>query len=166
MKKLILISFMLLTGMAVKAQSDYMYTYDENGNRTRRYEIPPVKSPDTNDTIKTDSTNTDSISTTNNTENIINNQSSDSTQYTTHMGDQEISVFPNPTKGELKIEISNFVSGSSGAITVIDLSGRLIYQSNTVEASNIINLSSLAPGNYILKVLLAGKAKEWVVVKE
>lgn len=157
--KILLISILLLTSLAVKSQNVFEFTYDENGNRIRR-EMIPLRIINPNDTTNADSTN--------NANNTAQNNLSgnDSTQYTSHLGDQEIKIYPNPTSGELKMEISNFVTGSSGFITVVDLTGRLIYQSNTVSASNIINLSSALVGNYILKVILDGRSKEWVVVKE
>jgi len=160
MKKLILINIMLLLGLIAKSQS-YIYTYDNNGNRIKR-EFIPFKT--TKDTVATDSTAniTDSATV------AANNQTTQQQQqqYEAMLGEQKITVFPNPTKGELTIDISNFAEGSKGFILVSDMQGRILFKNKNINSSNNLNLSSVAKGNYILKIGLNNISKEWVIVKE
>lgn len=158
MKKLILINILILMGLIAKSQ-DFQYYYDNNGNRTKRELIPFKK---TQDTVVTDST----ASITDSTAVANNNQVTQQQQYKTILGDQKITVYPNPTAGELKVDISDFAEGCKGSVLVSDMQGRVIYKSENINSSNIINLSATATGKYIMKLILDGKSNEWVIVKE
>lgn len=63
-----------------------------------------------------------------------------------------ISVYPNPTKGQLNIAISNYVGKMS--INVYDLNGRKVYNQevNNFSAEKTINLNGLQTGMYMVKI--------------
>jgi len=149
---------MLLAGLVVKSQVKYVYGYDANGNRISRMEVP-FKIP--KDTVTTDSTAniTDSAK-------VADNNQANQQHFETMLGEQKITVYPNPTKGELTIDITNFALGSKGFILVTDMQSRIIYKSENINPTNIINISAAAPGKYIMKLLIDGKSNEWIIVKE
>ncbi|HSD13601.1 MAG TPA: T9SS-dependent M36 family metallopeptidase [Flavobacterium sp.] len=66
--------------------------------------------------------------------------------------DKSIRVYPNPTKGQLNIAISNYSGKLS--IQVFDLNGRSVYNQdvNDFNAESAINLSNLQSGMYLIKV--------------
>jgi len=159
MKKIIIIGLILLIGLVAKSQK-YMYSYDNNGNRIKR-EFIPFKI--TKDTVATDSTAniTDSA-----TVAATNQAAQQQQQCETMLGEQKITVYPNPTKGELTIDISNFKNESQGMILLTDMQGRILFKNENINSANTLNLSSTAFGNYILKILIDGKSNEWIIVKE
>ncbi len=154
---------MLLAGLVAKPQTPHFaYSYDNNGNRVKR-EFIPFKT--TKDTVATDSNSTANI--TDSAAIAATNQTiTQQQQYEAMLGEQKITVYPNPTKGELKIDITNFAIGSKGFIYVADMQGRVIFRNENINSTNILNLSSVAIGEFILKIVLNNTYKEWVIVKE
>ncbi len=157
MKKIIIIGLMLLAGLVAKSQTPhFVYTYDNNGNRIKREFIPfrivPVR--------------TDSTANTTDSANVATTNQAAQQQYEAMLGEQKITVFPNPTKGELRIDITNFAVGSKGLVFVTDMQERVIYKNENINSSNILNLSLVTKGNYILKISLNNISKEWVIIKE
>lgn len=79
------------------------------------------------------------------------------------MGD--ISVFPNPTTGQLNIVFP--ASNKDFSIHVFDASGRLLITKQISNANAIINLSNYANGTYFLHVNTtdAGAMKAFKILK-
>ena len=69
--------------------------------------------------------------------------------------DHEIVVFPNPTSGQVTIEISGYISGSAD-MQIYDLMGRNVYSEKMMATDNFAeahpDLSFLPSGQYIIKV--------------
>ena len=61
---------------------------------------------------------------------------------------KEISIFPNPTKGVLQIEISQDLIITH--IALFDLLGRLVKDFNREDRS--LDISDLKKGNYVLNI--------------
>src|SRR5690606_24285630 len=68
------------------------------------------------------------------------------------LAENDFKIYPNPTNGLIVIE-KNFNEATT--IEVINLSGKLILNTDfkTNENQKIIDLSSLAPGIYFVKIL-------------
>lgn len=65
----------------------------------------------------------------------------------------KISIFPNPASESFQVNLgTRIIEGEYPTITVFDLNGRIVYskQSNTNHIE--INIESLSPGTYIVKV--------------
>lgn len=68
--------------------------------------------------------------------------------------ESEISLFPNPTYGFLKIDLEGFKQNSIIKILVTDTSGRLLITQNTFAVKEfILDLEELSSGVYIIKLL-------------
>ena len=151
---------MLIAGFAAKAQKyGYLYSYDANGSRVMRQLVltnnQPSKIKDTT-AQHGDSTVT-----------VAANQAAQQQQVSETLANgQQITVYPNPTDGVLQIDITNFATGSKGYILATDMQGRLVYKSENINATNKIDFTSLAKGNYTLKLLLNDTTKEWVIIKQ
>lgn len=87
-------------------------------------------------------------------------------EFTETLGEQEIKIYPNPTRGELKVTISRLVQGETARLLVYNASGALILQKENLSTSNDINLSSQKPGMYIMRIILGPNTSEWKIVKE
>jgi len=99
-------------------------------------------------------------------ENFGNTDSCTNNKFESLLGERKITVYPNPTTGELRIDITNFNPESKGTITITDMVGKLITEIKNISSSNLVNLSNTARGSYVLKLILDDKSKEWVIVKE
>jgi hypothetical protein len=66
--------------------------------------------------------------------------------------DNFMSVYPNPSDGQLNIRVKNFVGEVN--IQIIDINGRVVYRVENENFSSLLklNLNHLASGIYILKV--------------
>lgn len=147
MKKLatlIIASALLLFSVGLKAQT-FNYTYDENGNRlsvTIVYLSQSQSSPASTveEDLKVDEQT-----------NLI------------------IKIFPNPTKGELRVELSGATpeqfNMTNNSIKVWDMQGKLLYSISSVGQSNIVDLSTYNNGTYILQLFFGGKAKGYKIIK-
>ncbi len=65
---------------------------------------------------------------------------------------QEVQLFPNPAKNMLTIKTSGSITAPVMELTILDVSGRLVYKE---QLNNVIsiNISNLAPGLYFCNVL-------------
>ncbi len=63
-----------------------------------------------------------------------------------------VSIYPNPVKDVLNVNIKDFSNEVS--IRIVDINGREVYAQkiNNINSSNAINLSSLSSGIYVLKL--------------
>ena len=73
-----------------------------------------------------------------------------------HEIDNRVSVYPNPTSNIPNIEADNLIS-----VTILDMSGKIIYFANENCSSASIDLSGFARSEYMIKV----ETKEGTYVK-
>lgn len=140
--KQVLISIILLLILTANSNSrDFYFKYDKAGNREARSTIPFSKKPATEEQEKQEPIK-DAI--------LIH----------------DISIYPNPTKGELKIDITNLSDETSARIEIFDLQGKPVLQLSTNENSNILDLSKQPSGVYFLKIFIGEKSTVWKIVKE
>jgi len=63
----------------------------------------------------------------------------------------EILIYPNPTKGEVKLTFSQLPKAGT-LLSIYNLSGKLIYKSTADETEKDLNLTGFPVGLYILKI--------------
>jgi len=146
----ILFLLLFLSNVALAQQYRYEYEYDDAGNRKSRQYIKITKKID----VEADSLYNDSII-----------AKEDMDVYKDNIGDKEISIFPNPTKGKLRVEISNIEDGDIIILKVFDLQGKEIY-TNEKLSNYDIDLSNYENGVYLLDIILNKEKSYWKIVKE
>jgi hypothetical protein len=72
-----------------------------------------------------------------------------------------INFYPNPTRSELNIQISNALVGND--MYIFDAVGKLVYKQQLLSTQTTIPVSNFADGNYIFRV--GGMVKRFVVEK-
>jgi hypothetical protein len=125
------------------AQQVYCFGYDSNGNRTDRTICLPQQLKSTSQM-----------------------DSSENKAYSEVLNNLEITLYPNPTKGEITVVLKNFEGQPSSSITVYEYSGRILQTYNNIQESNVINLSELPRATYILRITAGERNTEWKVIKE
>lgn len=139
MKSFFLILLLSLLGiMQIQAQQ-VGYTYDLSGNITSRKVIP-----------------------------FSTRSSIDSTTISRRsFEDKEINVkiYPNPTKGILRISIDNLDVQENMAVLLYDLSGRLLINTKREGSEIELDLSSYQNGTYILRLIRNNEKSEWKIIK-
>jgi hypothetical protein len=138
----------------VKAQSNtpqIMYSYDAAGNRIQRKVIvlgtdEPVQPPPATPNRQASNTNSS---------NIIYEK----------LGAWNMAAYPNPTDSKVIVKIKDLPVGIKGSVTVIDITGKVIFQTEHIGDSNEIDLSNQAAGTYFIKIMAAEKTGEIAVIK-
>jgi uncharacterized protein (TIGR02145 family) len=62
----------------------------------------------------------------------------------------EIKIYPNPAIDNINIDITN--KNKTGTLTIYDLLGNIVLQHQIDKVQNVINVSSLKTGMYIIKI--------------
>lgn len=155
MKTLVLIALTLLSG-AVKCQSVSSYVINSTGNHySQGYynidwsvgELPLVETMQSNGQV---------VIVTNGflQPNLSDNIDSNTRR---RFSSEEIRVMPNPTRGKIEVNFSVPQKGSLH-IYVFDVNGKLLIKdrllNNGIMMSKFVDLTSLSPGTYLLKVEL------------
>jgi hypothetical protein len=97
-----------------------------------------------------------------------NNQASqfgkDSFKYTDL--EQKVKIYPNPTKGLLKTELSGFDPSLKIGIYVYNSTGQLLQQKVPATTLETIDFSVYPNGLYIMRIMAGDKVSEWKIIKE
>lgn len=145
--KIFFFLFLTLVYLGVNAQTKVKFGYDNSGNRTSRtIELP---APSSLKSAKVDST-----------KNEFKQMFEDKFDNT------QITIYPNPTKGVLKIDIAGFENKGTSVIYVYNTKGNMVTQKSPLSESNIIDLSPYPGGMYVLKIVLGNDVSEWKILKE
>lgn len=86
--------------------------------------------------------------------------------YKEELSETKVTIYPNPTRGMLKIDISGVEKFENARISLYDLTGKLLQQWAGISQSNEIDLSERTPGMYIMQVAYNGKISSWKIIKE
>jgi len=144
--KSIFVTFICVTLSSIDclAQGNsYTFTYDANGNRETRTIDLNFKSATNN-----------------------NQETIQPSVYKENIEDFEITLFPNPTNGQITLEIKGINDNNQASINIYDFSGKLLEVHNKIEVINYIDLSQYSNGTYILRILIDKKISEWTVIKK
>jgi hypothetical protein len=134
-----------------------VYGYDNSGNRTSRNYTITLKSgkfinePDSLNTLA-EKNSQDA------------KPENESMEYSDP--DMKVKIYPNPTKGFLKTEISGFDPSQQAEIFVYNSSGALIFQKVPATFSEIIDFSMQPNGIYIMRIKVGDKVSEWKIIRE
>lgn len=73
-------------------------------------------------------------------------------------------VYPNPVADELHVDLPFGSDEVETALTLVDLQGRVVRRINTANQSNVMNVSNLTEGVYVLDVNARGARKSFKVM--
>lgn len=77
-----------------------------------------------------------------------------------------IRIYPNPTKGVLKVEIVGYESTDMCLMQVFNMEGVQVLSIRPSEQESNLDLSNFSNGMYILNLLLNGEYCIWKIIKE
>ena len=125
------------------AQNKIKYTYDSAGNRLTRQKEIVIQ-----------------------TRGALSDDEGEPSTYEEKLSETKVTIYPNPTRGILKIDISGVEKFENARISLYDLTGKLLQQWAGISQSNEIDLSERTPGMYIMQVAYNGKISSWKIIKE
>jgi YD repeat-containing protein len=80
-------------------------------------------------------------------------------------GELNTTVYPNPTKGLLKIEISNMPLNAKTEARLYNLSGNQVMIRKDFGNNYDMDLSNMKDGTYILRIRISNRIFDWKVIK-
>lgn len=140
MKRLLFIILMLGCVALAYTQNKIKYTYDESGNRIKKE-------------IVLSSTRS------------LLSEDDEQEAYTEEIQSHQIIIYPNPTKGLLNVKIAG-LDKINGQISIYNMGGRLINQSDLSSSNQTFDLSDQPNGIYIMQIKLEDKVSSWKIIKE
>jgi hypothetical protein len=90
----------------------------------------------------------------------------DSVEFKGKLGNREISIFPNPTKGSLTIAIAGEEEAVPTTLALFSMSGEMILVQEIRQPNTTLDLSGHPPGTYLLQITITAGRETWKVVKE
>jgi hypothetical protein len=78
----------------------------------------------------------------------------------------ELTIYPNPSDGEIKITVNNYKQYSNEQIKVMDMTGKIIEKRKVEGTNTILDLSNLKSGIYLIQVgSLKNRVTEKIILK-
>ena len=152
MKKLVLFLIMItgccLPGLVYSQTVDYGFGYDASGNRTSRWVIR----------IRSAKIPKDSLS-------LTSPKKTESEVFKEMLDNKEVTIYPNPTKGLLTVEIP-LSNNDQARITLHDVQGRTLMEFKNVSTTTQIDLSGQPPAIYLLRIFINNKPMTWKIIKQ
>ena len=99
------------------------------------------------------------------TRSVDNESENPSPSFTDIIDKKSILIHPNPTEGQLKIELKNYKYGDVYEIGIFSIDGKLIMSVNATEIITELDISSYPNGIYILNIQIAGSMSSWKIIK-
>lgn len=145
---LFLISFPLYAQLGTDKPDDYYvrYRYDGAGNRITK-SIIIGNSPQMKNSMMTEN-------------------DSEKEFFNDRLGEIDIKIYPNPTKGNLAIEICGDTGNMNSQISLLDMQGKLLRKETISESITHLDISDFIVGTYLLKIFIDGKTTVWKIIKE
>ena len=151
--KLRMLAVALIMGATMPASAQIYYSYDAAGNRTAKtITLKTMKKMARPDTVVM----AESVAVANSFE----DPQSDA------LGQAEIKIYPNPTKGALRVDIVGVELSNADHIEVYDSNGRLFKANNNLTDSNQIDLSDAVDGIYFMRISIGDEQTTWRIIKE
>lgn len=114
------------------------YSYDASGNRiSRKKEIVLTKSAVIPATI-----------------------------FTEELAERTIKIYPNPTEGHLKVEISDFDKCQSVSLSIYNIQGQLVLKRRMESSVCDLDISGRPNGLYVLQINIDGENTSWKIIKK
>ena len=153
MKRLIFLTLVFISITSIKSfcQSTIYYRYDQSGNRTARDIVLNPPKGDGNDSQQYAEKKED----------ITNEE-----VFSERIGKTSILIYPNPTSGQIVVDIEGLEESSTDYINLIDQSGRLLLTTKPVSINNRLDLSNLKPGIYFMVINLKSGITRWNIIKK
>ena len=86
--------------------------------------------------------------------------------YNTIISEVQVSIYPNPTKGKLNIELSNLSDETTGSIVVTDLQGRVLISVGQILSNMELDFTPFSAGKYNMTLIIDGQKKFFGIIRE
>ena len=88
------------------------------------------------------------------------------TGFTEVLAKKNIRIYPNPTKGHLRVEVVGYDSTDKCLLQVFNATGALIINRKATLPFTEINITNQPNGIYLLQITLNGENTKWKIFKK
>ena len=121
-----------------------VYTYDASGNRTLRQKEIVY-----------------------NTRSVVDGGSNEPEEYSDTLSlSSKVTIYPNPTEGLLRIDITGMEQVDHSSLSVYGQSGQLLLSVSPLSVSNDIDLTGYPSAVYYFNIFLDDKRSVWKIIKK
>lgn len=138
MRKILILFF--LSSVALSAQQNLSYEYDNAGNRESRTILLSRQQ-------------------------AAKRPTRDSIIYHESLANKEIKLYPNPVKTSLRVNISGYDQKLKSEYLLIDAQGKILFHNMLNAGSFQIDMSSYVNGEYLLRIVIDGESTTWKIIK-
>jgi hypothetical protein len=85
--------------------------------------------------------------------------------YTDALAQTLITIYPNPTRGLLTVNIYELPQHAASSLTLFDMQGRVIIQQQSLVDENKLDISAQPAGTYIMRIEIGGEVVSWKIIK-
>ena len=160
--KILLTAVLALLSTLIYCQSNtisFEYDYDAAGNRISRTIINMSKSCIIDTTFVSEDDNIrQKIANYENLENLE--------KLETKLEDMRITLYPNPVKELLHVEINGLQDTPKVSYQLIDMNGRIVENNTFNSEKSDISFHNKQSGVYILRLLINGNYKEYKILRD
>lgn len=128
------------------SQSEFTFTYDAAGNLTQRTYVVNMQASQARKNV--------------------NNDNTDSTNVVALSDKLKVTIFPNPTKGELKIQVSGVENNAEVDLALYNPNGQVLLRQKGQQGLSEMDLSGYPAGWYLLKVQSGTTVLNFKIVKD
>lgn len=145
MKALRNILFPLLMAVAATTATaqNVSYTYDAAGNRIKREIVMNRNSAP-----------------------AVNTQEEREEVYSEMLSKKQVSIYPNPTSGMLKVEVLNLGDGENCTLRIFNSAGVQITSTHMTSTTAALDISNQPNGIYFLRVAIGKEESTWKIIKK
>ena len=138
-----IVSTLFLLSFCISTLADRVtYSYDASGNRTdSQREIVFTRG-------------------------ASNSKSAQSKKYLDSLSLARIAIYPNPTEGDLRIDITGIEDFTDTELTVRSLNGSVLEHIQPLDVTNEMDLTNYADGIYLVIIKLKDQTTTWKIIKK
>lgn len=82
------------------------------------------------------------------------------------VAEHKITIYPNPTKGLLSVEVSEYSDTTKTEYSLSNISGNTLLRQKGVSSLTSFDLTQYPSGIYLLLININGKQTAWKILKE
>ena len=96
----------------------------------------------------------------------VNGNAPEEKMYQDSLASTRITIYPNPTEGDLRIDIAGVTDFESSGLILYDMAGKVVCNITELSESNELDITSYANGMYIMVIKIKEESTTWKIVKK
>ena len=96
----------------------------------------------------------------------VNGSAPEEKMYQDSLASTRITIYPNPTEGDLRIDIAGVTDFESSGLMLYDMAGKVVCNITELSESNELDITSYANGMYIMVIKIKEESTTWKIIKK